>query len=667
LTRKDLTHYLILNSLILILFHSFVLSQFDQSTHTPQEFPDSIPAKIISIPDSSSSSKLTHATPIRSAGSIETKADFVVYDSTFLFSNYKYAGNILEYLPGIFINTLGSVGQPSGLITNGLQSIVFLNNSAPLNDPLSGTYNIFLYPTEHIERVEYIGSVNSFYYSLNSNSGVINFIPKSFKSLKPYSKIRYSESAYDETFFDGMVSQNLLSNLNFNVGVQRTASNGMFANTGYDAWNARSKIRYDISSILNIWISEIYNQNLLGLNGGVDLIKTPDQYLFDPLQATVNNSNSYEKVARNDLQIGAAAKILADSNSTSNVNFYLSNNFRRYRDKEVKLNYQSRWMGFKFNQHIDNFKFGPTNIISNSDFGFELQTRQIKQGLSVGYKSNTILSLFGKTEFETMEELPVKIYIRNENFLEKNYLNLGASLKYMIHDAVDINFGYSVSHRFPTFQENYWRDSTISGELNKFNPEKHKLWEVRINLHIKNLANIQLTYFNRFIKNAIIPISLTNSYPIYKFNYINDDVVNSGFDAGGEIKIWKLTGIFNSRIFVKRNSFVSYLPKTSIVGELSFRDHFFKNNLDLKFGFQGRAISRQKGVEFNPLTLTYIQSPSIDLNMGGSLDVFIIGRIGSAVVHFIFENVLNDEYVVTKFYPIQDRSLRFGITWEFEN
>jgi len=68
--------------------------------------------------------------------------------------------------------------------------------------------------------------VKSFYYGLNSNSGVFNLISKNFKSLKPYTKIRYSESAYEETFFDGMFSQNFLSNMNFNGGVQRVSADG---------------------------------------------------------------------------------------------------------------------------------------------------------------------------------------------------------------------------------------------------------------------------------------------------------------------------------------------------------------------------------------------------------------------------------------------------------
>ncbi len=697
--QQNLTKYLTIYFFLFILLPSFGLTQIVE---------DSISTENVLKQDTSFTEKLLPVIPIKSVGSIDKNPNLVVSYSALTFSDYKYVGNMLEYFPGVFIYTLGSIGQPNGLIVNGLKSVGFLSNGVPINDPLVGNYNMHLYPTENIEKIEYINGTKSFYYGLNSNSGAVNLISKSFKSLKPYSKIRYSESAYEETYFDGMASQNLLSNLNLNGGVQRSSANGMFANTAYDAWNARAKLRYDLSDDLNIYFSEIYNQNELGLNGGVDVIKTSGNYLFDRFQAVVRNSNSYEKVARNDLQFGAAAKILPDTTSMSNINFYLSNQMRRYRDQDLKLNFQSRWMGVKFTQHFE-FAAQQRDIVSeiglydNSlpaestslpistssqerpdsagiyqenletlnqislEFGFDVQSRQIFQGLPMGYRANTVISLFGKGEFQPIEKSIIGSYIRSDSYLKKQYLSLGADVHYGVGTGLTLMGGYSESYRLPTFQENYWRDANILGEITEFNPEKHKLLEFGFNLSWKDFINITMTYFNRNLDGAIIPTPIYNGYPYPAFSYTTNSMNISGINAGGEIKIWKVKGIFNSTFFVKNNSAASYLPRVNILGEIFFRDIFFKDHLDLKFGVRGRAISKQKGFEFNSLTISYLPNSNYDLGAGGSLDAFVFGRIGSAVVHIILENVLDNQYAVTTFYPIQDMSLRFGITWEFEN
>jgi outer membrane cobalamin receptor len=639
---------------------------------------------------------------------MDKSPDHTVSYSTLIFSDYKYVGNMLEYFPGVFIYTLGSIGQSNGLIINGLNSIGFLSNGVPINDPLAGNFNMHLYPTENIEKIEYINGIKSFYYGLNSNGGAVNLISKSFKSLKPYSKIRYSESAYEETYFDGMISQNFLSNLNFSAGVQRSSANGMFANTAYDAWNARAKFRYDLSDDLNIYISEIYNQNELGLNGGIDVFNTSGNYLFDRLKAVVRNSNSYEKVAQNDLQLGAAVKILPDTTSISNINFYLSNQMRRYRDQDLRLNFQSRWMGVKFTQHFD-FVALQKNTVSeiglhtislmtdpeslqftdssqvvpaytgryranletlnqiSLDFGFDIQSRQIFQGLPMGYQANTVISLFGKGEFLPLEKFKVGSYVRNDSYLKKQYLSLGADVHYSVGPRLTLMGGYSESYRFPTFQENYWRDTNILGEIKEFNPEKHKLLEVGFDISWEDVISITATYFNRNVGGAIIPTPINNGYPNSAFNYTSSNMNISSINTSGEIKIWKVIGIFNSTFLVKNNSAASHLPRVNILGELFFRDIFFRDHLDLKFGVRGRAISGQKGFEFNSLTISYLPNSNYDLSTGGSLDAFVFGRIGSAVVHIILENVLDNQYAVTTFYPIQDMSLRFGITWEFKN
>jgi hypothetical protein len=604
---------------------------------------------------------------IKSMGSIKEQPDFSVHGSTFPFTAYKYAGSFLEFFPGIFIYSLGSPGTADLITSGGFSQVTFLNDGVPLNEPLNGGYNLYLYPTETIEKFEFINSANSYYYGINSNSSVINFESKNFKSLKPFSRIRYSESGYEETFLDGFFSQNFLSNLNFNGGIQRAAYDGRYLNSAYDSWMAHTKIRYDVSNKVNLFFSEIYNQNETGLNGGVDIINTSPAYYFEPLQATVRNQKAYEKTARNDLQLTAAVRALPDSTSLSKLSFNLSNNVRRYRNDGHRMSFYSRWMGIKFNQHLDFIRIDSLRKLFNLDFGIDVQSRQIFEGLPAGYRANTIISVFGKTEYRPLRNLNITGYLKNDTYLKKHYLNLGFDANYSVINNMMLYGGYSESYRYPTFQENYWRDTTIRGEITNYNPEKHKLFEIGISFSLGRKINIRSKYFNRNINEAIVPVSVNSDDPTSTFIFKNDDINVSGIDATGEVTIWKVTGIFNSTVFLRKSSNASSLPKTWVAGEIFFRDTFFKNNLDLKFGIRGKAISKQSGYQFNPRTITYLPSTNFELGAGGSFDAFVLGKIGSAIVHIVLENVLDNQYAITTFYPVQDRSLRFGITWEFEN
>ena len=43
----------------------------------------------------------------------------------------------------------------------------------------------------------------------------------------------------------------------------------------------------------------------------------------------------------------------------------------------------------------------------------------------------------------------------------------------------------------------------------------------------------------------------------------------------------------------------------------------------------------------------------------------MIAKIGSAYVHFMLENITNEQYMLTAFYPMPPQKIRFGIEWEF--
>ena len=103
-------------------------------------------------------------------------------------------------------------------------------------------------------------------------------------------------------------------------------------------------------------------------------------------------------------------------------------------------------------------------------------------------------------------------------------------------------------------------------------------------------------------------------------------------------------------------------------GSVYYKNVLANGKLELKIGFRGRYVSEQTGEGpldesgfFVPYTLLNSFGPS------GTADFFLIGKLGNAYLHLIWENLSGNQYLLTPFYPMYDRNIRFGVSWEFWN
>jgi hypothetical protein len=110
----------------------------------------------------------------------------------------------------------------------------------------------------------------------------------------------------------------------------------------------------------------------------------------------------------------------------------------------------------------------------------------------------------------------------------------------------------------------------------------------------------------------------------------------------------------------------STLPELTGQGGIYFWDTLLEGKLELKAGFRGRYVSRATEPRFNPEALAYVDLFS-STGAWSRLDFMAQAQIGAAQVHFIWENLTNVNYYGTPYYPGLDRSIRFGISWEFLN
>ena len=615
----------------------------------------------------------TAAIGLRTLGSLDHSIPAQIRDSSIDFVNYRYASDLLVLHPGFFVREFGGLGHIPDIMLYGNypQQIQYANDGIRLNDPWSGNYNLFLYPAENIQQIEIIDGTRAFLYGHNSNGGVINFVSKSRRAIRPYSRLRYSESGYGFSIIDGMLSQNISRNLNVTAGIQHTVFGERYTNENFDGWNGRLKIRYDIDNTLSLFLTEIHNKTNLGLPGGVDRFMTSDSLRFDNLQAVVRNSDAYEKTTRNDFQIGVAAHPVADSTAVNTLTFYLSSNLREYRDEEnrypsngifIRQNQRTQWMGVSLSS---NFLLGPQRIT----LGGDLQSQRILITPSTREERARILSAFGKTEIPILRKIFFSPYGRIDSYLGEHPLAYGCDLHFTPGDKFDIFAGYSRSFRFATFRERHGLDTIITSSLVDGKPERHHLLESGLKWSQSDWLSINLRAFYRITWNPIVlsTDTIRPENPVYTFDR-HSKRTTRGLTGGVSIRIGVLYLQSTAQYIKERDEEQSEqtFPAWNVQGGIYYWDRLFRNNLEIKAGIQVGAFSSYISSGFNEqAVLFYPGSEKFHINSTSIFDLVILAHIGDAYFHIIMDNMLNTRLIMNDFYPLHERRLRFGVSWEF--
>ncbi len=611
--------------------------------------------------------------PIALIGSIERNIgrDNIVTDTAAMWNEYTSLNEFIGSRGGFFVRDLGSVGQFSGLTIRGLdgRSIAFLHDGILLNEPLTGTYNTSWYQTEQIERIEIEQGTRAFLYGFNSTGGAVNLLSKSYKAIKPHSRIRYSESVYEQTFFDGTISQNLTRKLNLTGGVQRYVTDGRFSNSEYDAWGARFKTRFNVSNRLNIFFSENYTQIQVGLFGGVNYSGTAPGSHFDRLQASILSGDSYEKITRHDQQLGLAAELFGDTLNVTTLTAYRSTHLREFRNENnrpnpdtlfIQDNHDIQWQGVKLTQHLELRH-------QSLDVGGEVQSRQIIESPATGYRAQVNTNAFGKLELQPLDPLQIALYARIDNYMGRTPTSFGADVTMTPTEGLSLFAGYSSSYRFPTFQELYWRTGTIGGPASDPGAEQHQLIEIGARVGLGDIFSLRATYHSRVVTDAVATQRGTFDAPFPSLMFaVRDRVTYRGVEAFSSLRVWHFYGEGSANYLVASENGVETrtIPQWWASGGIYFLGKLFDDYLDLKIGARGRMIGQQDGMEFNPEAMMFVPSMLPPLVFATVVDGFLVAHLGSAYVHFIWQNLFDNDYVVTPFYPMPDRAIRFGISWQ---
>jgi outer membrane cobalamin receptor len=630
------------------------------------------PAQEIQVPDSIRIRQIdslradTQKRFIPSVGNIRQTVDTLssLHSREFLLTDAVYAGDLLRKIPGNFLREFGSPGQPVQLsrIGTDTRGISLQLDGRPLNDPVTGTYNLYDMPLEFINELESADGSGALFQSPNSSGGTVNFVSHQYNGTRPTTKLRFFQGSFEHILSDGIFAQNIGRGTNAMVGFQRHVTDGRFRNSGYDSWNFRFRLRYNASEDLNMWVSDFYTKSTIGLNGGVDDSKSVS--LYDEVTALVRDPGTYQITSRHDLTAGAIGRFFGDTTSLSRATVYVSSIDREYSNgnplggSPLFSNMQkSSFTGIKLQQNIS-FPVG------SIDLGGTMESRHVGQDHYFTPRTESYASGSVQTRLTAGRWIEIAFTGRYDRLRGDNGLSWGARLQSRPTPWLDLWVDQSTSSRFPTMQELFWEEPGLSRSDN-LRKELHTLSQAGTRLGAGDFK-LGVTVFHKKVEDFISLSPWTNGEvgfsftqtPLLEFNGMTADV---------NLRFWilELAGAVTLTERKDNGSSAPPIPQFTSVSELSYRNQFVGGELDLKAALRLKAVTRHKGLQFISRLGLFAEQSMSEMPAFSTIDLYIVAKLGDAYLTLEWENPLNVNTVMIPYFPLMDRNIKLGVNWFF--
>lgn len=585
----------------------------------------------------------------------------------FLKSDAKHVGELIWKLPGFFWRDLGEDGKWGQLYAFGQdgRGIDILLDGRPMNDPISGTYNLFDMPLEFVDHAELLeGSLSTMAGTEAMGTG-INFVSRSYNSYRPMTKLRYVQDPKETILTDGLFTQNIARGLNLMFGFQRHVSQGRYINAQLDAWNIRTRLRYDISTRLNIALTDFYTKANNGLNGGI----TSEQAIDIGVETSdsVKSANGWDLRSRRDVTLSALARLFADSLSTTQASIYYSTLEREFGDPPSSTHRNTihdltnaSFRGVRIQQHIDHAPFALT-------VGVQLERRQCDSARVLPKVSETEQTGFARAQVRLAHLLTPSISIRRSLDRGSDIFNLGAGVAANATGWLDVFVDALWADRSPTIQEAFWTDTTVKRPA-AVGKEHHALIQGGFTFGAGSNFQLSLSAFQRRIRHAILYTPTTTESGTPAVEISNADMVTvQGLNGRVMLRVGPIEAlaIMTLSRFKQGDNLEIPIPDVLFSTEVSYRNDFFKGKLELNLGLRTQFFNREYGMQFNPEMLSYVQYKLDILGRSTDIDLFAVAKIGNAYVSISWDNIFNTTYILAPIYPMAGRHIRIGVNWVF--
>ncbi len=568
----------------------------------------------------------------------------------FIRSDYLYTGNLLEPFQFNFIRHLGTPGQVNETFIYGVgfNGISFLQDGLLINERLNNLLDLNLVQSEDIETIEIIPSPRGFLYGPLNNPVAVNFIPRDFISMQPYSRIKYYQGPYGEAMVDGSFNALFSRKFQFSFDVTNKKFDSSYTNTAFSTWMAKVRARYYFTS--NIYLSATYNYadkqtgNWQGidadsiLRSGIPL----DDLLYEPDFAPV--VNYFEK--RDDQLHNTSLRFTSIQSENSRTELTL---YHQFKESKIGLReFDNTSLGINLDQSIGIKPFNIYSALIYEQNKFENWYRGGNLIIPPGYNkwNKNFFAVSGAVSLDVLEDITPTVFIKysgisrdmgDTQISDDSYIGYGADINYRPNEKFSYYIGYS------------------EFEKELFKMYKTKTLEAGFTYKSGNhFADIR--YFRR--TNTGIWLFISGEDQFFVGNL-------SGVGLSGKTSYsFLLLEVTASKYFESKEhkplKSLLTVPEYSFSAGLYFKGNLFEDNLNLKsgikFNYTGKRIEPEgwmNGIKVDPLS---------------RFDFILSGEIRkAAIIYFTIENILDKKYFVTPYYPMPGISLRFGLAWEFLN
>ena len=613
--------------------------------------------------------------PIPELGSIEPFGDSSQHLTSTLitFREYRSLYDIIAQEPGVLVRDLASAGQKNQIVINGIddKNIAIMVDGIPYNDHYTGTFNLWDIPVDAIERVEFITGTSAMFYDGRSAGGTINIVTKNFNNNRASTHLRYSQGISGYTHTDAMFAQNIAAGLNlsfalahYGFGSNKESQDyrARFYNSNDDAWLIRTKLRYNITQWMDLSFNYSYERRWTGLNGGVNYYNTAS--LFDGLNAEVNNFEAYEKEFNSHYHLTAAFSPFQDSTLLTSVSLYSFDRLREYRDEEnrsvilngiyTKRDFASIGKGLKLNILS---QYSELRFIGYADLARIQSTDILTMGLKADIKPHSFFTLSPFVSFKDYgNQFIANGGIEGKLVLTSSVTLFGGVAQNIINDQ-PVSVSYTVSPLDASSFSYAHRSKDV-----------FSVQEAGVRYSIPSTLTAEVSYKHYVQNDPIVfdTIPFFGAVLYYNPQKYLIDALSASVHAVWNNFHFEATGNYLKYPKITRNAVsLTLFPEITANGSVYYQGLLANGHLDIKVGLRGNYYSEQTGMR--PYDEFGVWIPSTELRYGpsGSLDFFAVGKIGDAYVHLIWENLAGSQYLLAPVYPMYDRNIRFGVSWEF--